>query len=66
MSFGETRASRREKVLGGSEEHELGDGEHKWCCDGVGDEGGFWGFCGLVSLSNTTRATTDVVTKLKS
>ena len=50
MSFGGTRASRREKVLGGSEEHELGDGEHKWCCDGVGDEGGFWGFCGLVSL----------------
>ena len=28
MSFGETRASRREKVLGGSEEHVLGDGEH--------------------------------------
>ena len=28
MSFGGTRASRREKVLGGSEEHVLGDGEH--------------------------------------
>jgi len=28
LSFGGTRASRREKVLGGSEEHVLGDGEH--------------------------------------
>ena len=28
MSSGGTRASRREKVLGGSEEHLLGDGEH--------------------------------------
>ena len=28
MSFGGTRASRREKVLGCSEEQVLGDGEH--------------------------------------
>jgi hypothetical protein len=43
-----TRASRKEEDPGGSAKDVVSHGI--WCCGGAGDEGGFWGFCGLVSL----------------
>ena len=43
MSFGGTRASRREKVLGGSEKHALGDGEHNGVVVALAMKVGFGG-----------------------